>query len=79
MYVTWTALNASCIPYEVCSLSDASLFQETFLVVKRAHESVHCYLSRVALGRKHAQIVVEDKEVAAAFDAECQPTWRDGW
>ncbi|BDA47490.1 probable glycosyltransferase BC10 at C-terminar half [Coccomyxa sp. Obi] len=33
----------------------------------------------VTLARKHAQIAVEDREIAEAFGAECQPSWRDGW
>lgn len=36
-------------------------------------------LSRVTLARKHAHIAVEDREIAEAFGAECQPSWRDGW
>lgn len=34
---------------------------------------------RIALDRKHAQIAVDDTEVAAAFRAECRATWDDGW
>ena len=36
-------------------------------------------LCRIALGRSHAEIAVGDTQVAAAFGAECRPTWEDGW
>ena len=38
--------------------------------------SVQC---RIALDRSHAEIAVGDTKVAAAFRAECRPTWEDGW